>query len=1225
MSNDALQLLRKAAQDQEAIASQIAPALDDILLFSLERRYLGVGRVTDLFLEQSALLEKEDLPDRLRKRVRLIQVDEICYEREARFHLSGVESIVSSMRESGHSLVFLVSGEPDRARIYLGVSQFLNEPVLRVDEAIRGYEATWRAHFPGAVMRTVSESGLREISAGLGLAKHCGFLTGLPSLKREEAHEFVQGLERLIRALRGRSYHWLSIADPIEAGQIDSAIESCRRMTGDVHRLVKTGLTKGISTGKTVMAGLFGMAGVSDTDSKAYSITDSKSHSHTDGSSQQLLEGHQRVAKGVEGGGAVIGMILGSIIAGPVGTTIGGIVGGAAGMLVGPVINNLGDAITGRSGHSTTISDTVTTARAFTNTTSQAVAHQLSGGGFGSFGMSWTRTTSITQELLNRKAEYCEELLRKHEERLLAGRVSGMWTVGHYFCSEDAATYEMGNGVVRSLFSGMDSQYEPPRVTGLPGAATTLIRRFANIYLSFPNDQLKQLLPSDAPPGYTVASHPLGFVFNGVGTPLTTQELAVATPLPIQEVEGITVSRRAEFGVNAPVDETAPSLTLGDVLDHGDLTRQKIRIRLDNLPKHLGVFGLTGSGKTTTVKHLLTQLWEKHRIPFLVIEPAKSEYRRLAGVPSLSNDLVIFSAGVESDAASPLRLNPFEFAAARSPGGTGIHLLTHIDRLKALFNASFPMYASMPYLLEEALLEIYRDNGWDLTSSRNRHLDTADPGIYEYFPTLFDLHGKVDAVVKRKGYWVEQEQNLKAALKTRIASLMTGSKGAMLNCARSIPDSALFERPAVIELRHLGDDDEKAFLMGLLVSKLYEYRESQGSPGSGRAPLKHVLVIEEAHRLLANTPESGGGLETANMRGKGVSTFIDMLSEIRAYGQGVIVVDQVPSRLHPYIVKGTATKVSHRLLARDDREMVGDTMGLEDGQMTDMGLLNQGECIFHQDGFRKAFLCRVPDPRIQTIDDAAFPNEGTRQFCNAHRELLNSASPVSTDADLNVTFIADDDIAFHDELAKVMVASVFSDSAQVAVALHGAVPEALATHPSLMEAPARLAYLRSYWTHLGSEIRSYYGGNYSRLLAFRNAGRVLIDQWATAQPLDAAIVAYQTAAKDFFRSTRLFQRRDPDNLVACAYDQILTRMETLVSVAQAVRLTRAGTRQSSPPLIADAISSQIRTLLPRPPFAPPQSLVEGLAEAIACRITDERDQQVLIQKLVKESLRRQKP
>ncbi len=1199
MSQDALKLLVDAAREQEKIANKYLPALDEILLFSLERKYLGLGAFTDIFLEQSALLKSEDLTDRLRHNVRLMRVDEICYERGANFHLAGVESVLSSMRECGHSLVFMVSGEPDRATVYLGLSQFSNEPLLSIDEAIRVYESAWSANFPGTVLQGVPDTQIRELSTSIGLAQHCGFLTGLPSLKREEArHDFVQGLERLIRALRGRSYSWMSIADPIDNGQMDQAIEACRRLTGDVHRLVKTGLTKGVSSSKTVMAGMFGMLGCGDTDGKAYSVTDSESKSHTDGTTQQHLEDHQRAGKGIAAVGTVAGAIIGSIICPGVGTMIGGFVGGA----VGTVVTDLGDAITGKSGYAKSVSDTITSTRSFTNTASQAVSRQIAGGGFGSFGMTWTRTTSITQDLLNRKAEYCEELLRLHETRLLSGRATGMWTVGHYFCSEDPTTYEMGHGVLRSLFSGMDSQYEPPRITGLPPESTTLLRRFANIYLSFPNEQLKRLLPGVPPRGYVVASHPLGFVFNGVGTPLSTSELAIATPLPAQEAEGISVSRRASFGVNAPVNESEDSLTLGDVLDHGDPTRQRIRLKIANLPKHVGVFGLTGSGKTTTVQSMLNQLWEKHRIPFMVIEPAKSEYRRLAAAQSLIQEMVVLTAGVESKQTCPLRLNPFSFTPPDDDGRQGVHLLTHIDRLRAIFNASFPMYASMPYLLEEALMEIYQDKGWDLTSSRNRYISSSDPALYDYFPMLQDLHVKIDSVVKRKGYWVEQEKNLSAALKTRIASLMAGAKGTMLNCQRSFSDSDIFENPVVIELRHIGDDDEKVFLMGLLLLKLYEYRESQMEDNR---PLKHFLVIEEAHRLLADIPNTGGSMESANMRGKGVSSFIDMLSEIRAYGQGVAVVDQVPGRLHPYIVKGTGTKIVHRLLAKDDREMVGHTMGLDEDQMSDLGLLNEGECIFHQDGVRKAFLCKVKPGALLNLPRQMELNEGTLVFREKHEACIGSKLDSVMSTSWSPTVL----IFFHDLLMKAMAASVFVPPADISKALAGLVDS---LPDNGRDAPKVHSQIFACWRQITDEAWHFHGGDYSAFLEWRNSGRALLNAWGSSGPLDSVVQSFKEAANLYHSTTPRVIGRSEDDEIARVYDQLITRMEVVLTVAHASSsASKCG--QSVADSIGEAIAREMTTLFPSHGFSPSLELVVGLARAIAARITERKHYQAQLE------------
>ena len=1197
MSKEAVELLKKAASDQKALTANVMPALHEILLFALERKYLDLDRFNDLFIEQKDQLQKHDLSDRLRQGVRLLKLDEICYQRSSNFHLSGVESVLSSMRECGHSLVFVVEGQADRATVYLGLSQFDDKPLLPLDEAISVYESAWRANFPGVRIEPVAERRVAEISAGIGNSKHCGFLTGIPSLKREEAgFDFVQGLERLIRALRGRSYYWVSVADPIGAGSLEQAIKSCQQLTGDIHHLVKTTLTKGVSKSKTVMAGMFGTTGTGETNGTARSVTDSESTTHTDGTTQQYVEDHQRLGKV----GTVAGMIIGSIIY----PGIGSVIGATVGSCFGSIVSNLGDAITGKAGFAKTISDSVTNTKAFTDTASEAVSKQLAGGGFGSFGMTWSRTTSVTQEILNRKAEYCEELLRTHEKRLMTGRATGMWTVGHYFGSEDATTYKMGQGALRSLFSGMDSQYEPPRITGLPADATVLLRRFANIYLSFPNDQLRLLFKDNPPQGLVCATHPLGFSFNGVGTPLSTPELAIATPLPTQEAEGISVTRRAQFGVNAPVDEIGATLTLGDVLDHGDVTRQKIRLKMQNLPKHVGVFGLTGSGKTTTVQSLLRQLWDKHKIPFLVIEPAKSEYRRLTSSGVLNDDLVVITAGVESPMTCPLRLNPFSFTPPDDTGRNGVYLLTHIDRLRSIFNASFPMYASMPYLLEEALLEVYEDKGWDLTSSQNRHVLRNDPRLADFFPSLSDLHLKIDTVVKRKGYWVEQERNLSAALKTRIASLMAGSKGAMLNCRQSFSDKDMFERPMVIELRHIGDDDEKAFLMGLIIMRLYEYRESHASTSGDFC---HLLVIEEAHRLLADVPTAGAGMESANMRGKGVSSFIDMLSEIRAYGQGVAVVDQVPGRLHPYIVKGTGTKIVHRLLAKDDREMVGHTMGLDDDQMADLGLLDCGQCIFHQDGVRKAFFCKVTPMKAATatttITASTGLNPGTLAFRNANTECIDSQMAGPLASALPMTGLK----AFHDALMKAMSAAVFSSGPEAGRFLDNL------NHGIFLSPPDKSNYRRfvkAMWQHVATDMWSFSGGEFVNFLHWRDEGEQLLGAWLEGKPL-RSIETYQKAAHKYYMRTA---ERD---LVASVYDQLITRFEVVLKVAH----HSAG---GNPPsqAIGVGIARALVDLLPPGDFNPPNELFSKLAFAIATRISKQAAQQEIVARIAVENFKK---
>ncbi len=185
----------------------------------------------------------------------------------------------------------------------------------------------------------------------------------------------------------------------------------------------------------------------------------------------------------------------------------------------------------------------------------------------------------------------------------------------------------------------------------------------------------------------------------------------------------------------------------------------------------------------------------------------------------------------------------------------GVKVQTHLDALKSVFNASFEMYAPMPQVLEKALNSIYAVRGWDLVQNKNRRLPPGmqpgdpdcPPGIY---PTMKDLY---EILILLQNHLVIQNvlvPDVQAALKARIGSLLIGGKGQMLNTRRSIPPEILFGRPTVVELKMVSEDSEKSFLMGMLLVFLYEYRETLGPKES----LQHVMLVEEAHRLLKNVP-----------------------------------------------------------------------------------------------------------------------------------------------------------------------------------------------------------------------------------------------------------------------------------------------------------------------------------------------------------------------------------
>ncbi|MBV9229126.1 MAG: ATP-binding protein, partial [Chloroflexi bacterium] len=541
-------------------------------------------------------------------------------------------------------------------------------------------------------------------------------------------------------------------------------------------------------------------------------------------------------------------------------------------------------------------------------------------------------TQSYSGDIVNYRAQYLIRLLERELERLDQAAAAGQWTAGIFFGADSNESVERLAALLLGTLAGPDSRPEPLR--------TSICQR-------------------------------RGQSLDAFHTFLTSQEVAALIQLPREEVPGYAIHDHVIFDVDFQMPD-AESLPLGTIQQDGRDTQDTFNITLDALAKHVVVIGVTGSGKTTTVMNLLDHAAQANK-PFLVIEPAKTEYRSLHSALPPGQQLRVYTLG--NELVAPFRLNPFEFETGDDPENSS--LLTHIDFLKAVFNAAFVLYSPMPQVLEEALHEIYEDRGWDLTSGINRRLpDWSERHKYPIFPTLTDLYYKVEEVTNRLGYDREVESNIKAGLKTRIGSLRIGSKGLMLDTARSIPIRTLLSTPTVLELEGIGSDDEKTFLMGLFLTRLYEYRRLQASvdasaKGLSSHGLKHLMVFEEAHRLLQNT-STQVGVESSNPRAQAIEVFTNMLSEMRAYGQGVLVAEQIPSKLAPDVLKNTNLKLVHRLIAQDDRQSIGQTMNLNEEQQTHLTTLSPGMAAVYAEGADHAYLVRMENykRKISALIDA---------------------------------------------------------------------------------------------------------------------------------------------------------------------------------------------------------------------------------------------------------------
>ncbi|BAZ08979.1 hypothetical protein NIES4071_07850 [Calothrix sp. NIES-4071] len=242
------------------------------------------------------------------------------------------------------------------------------------------------------------------------------------------------------------------------------------------------------------------------------------------------------------------------------------------------------------------------------------------------------------------------------------------------------------------------------------------------------------------------------------------------------------------------------------------------------------------------------------------------------------------------------------------------------------------------------------EHGWKFYTSQNNYLSPRATFNERcaLTPCLQDLYDKIETVLTNKKYGQEIHQNMGAAIRSRLSSLMVGNKGLMLNTRRSVPLENLFANPTVIELQNLGDDEEKAFVMALLLVLLYEYAEvrQRNLPPNFSGKLQHLTLVEKAHRLLQAAPGFSSP-EVRNPRGKAVAMFTDMLAEMRAYGEGFIIADQIPNKLAPEILKNSNIKIVHRLAAPDDREVTGSCINLNSRQIRNLNNLAPGFAVIH--------------------------------------------------------------------------------------------------------------------------------------------------------------------------------------------------------------------------------------------------------------------------------------
>lgn len=591
---------------------------------------------------------------------------------------------------------------------------------------------------------------------------------------------------------------------------------------------------------------------------------------------------------------------LGSIIGlASTGNIYGGMVGSSIGSAIGGVFGG-GDSKT----------------KSITSSISKAVSKNES--------MSNDVQNSFAIELIN--------YIDKAVESFKIGQINGCWQYTTVFASDNIDNRD----IIQGCLSGELSQ---PSTDRLPLICNHPVDSDGKSLL------IPKFLNSD--------------IENPLCSYITSNELGSLCTLPTESVPDFEIKIEKIFPlIRSKTDNN--SIVIGNLINGCQiLNNMPFTLSHNDLNKHTFICGLTGSGKTTSVKKIL----KESKVPFCVIESAKKEYRNLA------DDLTIYTFG-QPQLNCP-QINPFYILP-------GVSLQIHIDFLKDLFNASFSLYGPMPYILEKCLYNVYKRFGWNLTLGYHPMLVNNNSNIdfynYEYisnkykegshkflFPTMNDLKHEVEKYLDNDlSYKGEIADNIKNAMLVRLESLCNGTKGYSLNTNEIMNFNELMNSKVVFELEDLADDSDKAFCVGLLVIFINEYRRiNKELLGINSRGLKHLIVIEEAHRLLSKVNTDSSNDLMGNPKGKAIEHFTNILAEMRSYGQGVIIAEQIPSKLAPDVIKNSSNKVVQRLVSFDDQQLMANSIGIGSKDAIQIGNLQTGCGLCHKEGMSLPALVKI--------------------------------------------------------------------------------------------------------------------------------------------------------------------------------------------------------------------------------------------------------------------------
>ena len=883
----------------------------------------GLKLIDDIVLKNyiSSLEELEIIPldEELKEnntdRIRLFNITKMVYKKDEASSYK-FASIFNAVASTNSSLITIINSDGKDTKFYLGVRTLIenNSPATPFEVLGKSIQG----QFPGIKLENLKNNRIEDLLKSIN-SESVASVSCVANNKNKDFidnNKYLQGLEKLALAMQGEKYSAIIIANPLSQNELTNVRKSYEDIYTNIAPLANVVLNYGKNYSITDTT--------STSDAKTYGTNKGGSRTFTENESINENIG-EVVSVSKQSTKSKVASILGGAL-GVVGALSGGAIGGAVGSLVGSGISAaFSENITKTSGGGSK-SKGFSTADGETWGENESDSHTESNSKANSSGDSQSaQFTRQNKSILAMLERIDNQLKRVNEFESL-----GMWECAAYFLSPSLNTSKVGAATYKSLMAGENTGLE---ISAINTWTKPLRNEFDKNALVV--DYVKSLI------------HPRFIYKNNFGVDITvspaslvsSNELAIHMGLPRNSVSGFPVVEHIDFGkeiVKYDSNDESKKISLGNIFNMGKVIEEnKVELDLESLSMHTFISGATGSGKSNTIYHLLNKLIIED-IKFMVIEPAKGEYKKVLGH---RKDVRVF--GTNPNLTELLHINPFRFPKE-------IHVLEHIDRLIEIFNVCWPMYAAMPAILKEAIIQSYKKCGWDLDLSINLEKDS-------FFPTFIDLLEELKNVIKLSEYSEEVKANYVGSLTTRVKSLTNGLNGQIFS-SKEIDNEVLFDTNVIVDLSRIGSQETKSLLMGILVMRLSEYRMSTSKTSNRK--LHHITVLEEAHNIL-RAKNSVSSVEGSNVGEKAVEMISNAIAEMRTYGEGFIIADQSPSAVDISAIRNTNTKIIMRLPEENDRKIAGKSAALKDEQINEIAKLPKGVAVVYQNDWIEAVLCKI--------------------------------------------------------------------------------------------------------------------------------------------------------------------------------------------------------------------------------------------------------------------------